>query len=208
MHSELSDAFDATQLTYAYGDTMLQLTPETLMVGMAVLRDTLDYVQLMDVTAVDYAHYQCGDWATDSADNNGYGRAQHPLARSVVCAYRFAVVYQLLSLQRRARLRVKVYLPEDAPTIASVSTLWKSALWAEREVFDLFGITFIGHPDLRRIVTDDGFVGHPLRKDFPVSGTYEVRYDAQSAMVCREPTQHFARIDIPKIIRYKESQDG
>src|SRR5690606_7130260 len=115
---------------------------------------------------------------------------------------RFAVVYHLLSLKHNARLRLRVYTGyENPPIVDSVYPVWNSANWFEREAFDLFGILFAGHPDLRRILTDYGFIGHPFRKDFPLIGTAEVRYDAEKGRVVYQPVSIEPRTLVPKVIR-------
>ena len=123
-------------------------------------------------------------------------------ARGEEQSQRYAVVYHLLSLTHNDRLRIKVYLPnEPMPQIDSVVALWNSANWYEREVFDLYGIMFKDHPDLRRILTDYGFVGHPLRKDFPLVGHLEVRYDPEQKRVIYQPVSIVSRVNIPRVIR-------
>ncbi|MGB7934524.1 MAG: NADH-quinone oxidoreductase subunit C, partial [Gammaproteobacteria bacterium] len=117
-------------------------------------------------------------------------------------AQRFAVVYHLLSLSHNRRLRLRVYAAEDAlPVVPSVITVWNCADWYEREAFDLFGILFDGHPDLRRLLTDYGFIGHPFRKDFPLSGNVEVIYDAEKKRVVYQPVSIEPRVLVPKVIR-------
>ena len=116
--------------------------------------------------------------------------------------HRFPVVYHLLSLEHNRRVRVKAFVPGDLPRIASVISVWSVADWYEREAFDLYGIVFDGHPDLRRILTDYGFVGHPLRKDFPVSGHVEMRYDANKGRIVYEPVEIAPRTLVPRVIRH------
>jgi NADH-quinone oxidoreductase subunit C len=114
---------------------------------------------------------------------------------------RFAVVYHLLSIQHNMRLRLRVYAVGDLPRVDSVIGIWASANWFEREAFDLYGILFRGHPDLRRILTDYGFVGHPFRKDFPLIGQVEMRYDPEKRRVVYEPVSVEPRTLVPKVIR-------
>jgi NADH-quinone oxidoreductase subunit C len=114
---------------------------------------------------------------------------------------RFAAVYHLLSITRNVRLRVKAFLDADRPIVDSVVGIWASALWFEREAFDLFGIMFRGHPDLRRLLTDYGFIGHPFRKDFPLIGQVEMRYDAEQQRVIYEPVSIEPRTLVPRVIR-------
>lgn len=156
---------------------------------------------LIDICGVDYLHYGLGEWETTQATAEGFERARMPI-EAAACPGRFAVVYHLLSLSLEQRLRVKVFLTLDPPTIDSVLDIWPAANWYEREAFDLFGIFFVGHPDLRRILTDYGFVGHPFRKDFPISGHVEVRYDAAQGRVIYEPVDLKPRVLVPKVVRY------
>ncbi|EQD25823.1 NADH dehydrogenase, subunit C, partial [mine drainage metagenome] len=149
------------------------------------------------------------DWVTDSSTQTGFSRAvtrepiQDPAARPGKPRQRFAVVYHLLSLAENWRLRLKVYAESDAtPLVPSIVGVYASANWFEREVFDLFGILFTGHPDLRRILTDYGFIGHPFRKDFPLSGEVEVRYDPEAGRVIYEPVSIVPRQLVPRVIRH------
>ena len=146
------------------------------------LRDDpqLAFDQLIDVCGVDYAEYPLTD----------------DLARP-----RFAVVHHLLSTPYNRRLRLRAYLDEEFPLVGSVVDVWAAANWFEREAFDLFGIVFDGHPDLRRILTDYGFVGHPLRKDFPLTGEVQMRYDPQQRRVVYEPVSIENRITVPRVRR-------
>ena len=154
------------------------------------LRDHQDtaFEQLVDLCAVDYQAY--GQEAQRSWDND-----------------RFAVVYHLLSVSLNQRLRVIVPVPEDDLTIDSVIEVWRCANWYEREAFDLFGIQFQGHPDLRRLLTDYGFIGHPFRKDFPVSGHVEMRYDEEKGRVVYEPVSVEPRVTVPRVIRDEWAND-
>jgi NADH-quinone oxidoreductase subunit C len=171
-----------------------------------VLRDSpdLDFQMLIDVTAVDYLHFGCDEWQTISATHSGFsrGRVARPSPHLPAGEARFAVLYQLLSISHNERLRLRVpCVAKDEPVVDSVIDVWASANWFEREVFDLFGIVFRGHPDLRRILTDYGFIGHPFRKDFPLSGNVEVRYDADKKRVIYQPVTIEPRVLVPKVIR-------
>ena len=171
------------------------------------LRDDpeLHFNGLMDVTAVDYLHYGLDEWQTQSVTGTGFSRGTtyNELRAAPGQAHRFSVVYHLLSYQHNHRLRLKVALTNEAELIIdSVNGIWPAANWFEREVFDLFGIFFRGHPDLRRILTDYGFVGHPFRKDFPLIGRVEARYDAKQKQVIYEPVSIEARTLEPKVIRH------
>ncbi|MDY7578517.1 NADH-quinone oxidoreductase subunit C [Herbaspirillum sp. RTI4] len=150
--------------------------------AMRVLRDHADtrFDQMMDLCGVDYSAYGDSEW--DGA--------------------RFAVVSHLLSVQHNWRLRVRVFAPDDdLPLVSSVTSIWSTADWYEREAFDFFGILFDGHNDLRRILTDYGFIGHPFRKDFPVSGYVEMRYDAEQKRVVYQPVTIEPRENVPRVIR-------
>jgi len=156
--------------------------------AMLLLRDHPDvrFQQLIDLCGVDYRDYGDGAW-------------QGP---------RFAAVYHLLSVQHNWRLRVRVFCPHDEmPQLPSVIGVWPSANWHEREVFDLFGIVFEGHPDLRRILTDYGFIGHPFRKDFPLSGHVEMRYDPEQQRVIYQPVTIEPREVTPRIVRVEHYGD-
>ena len=171
-----------------------------------LLRDTpdLDFQMLMDVTAVDYLQFARDEWQTISATHSGFsrGRVTRPSPHLPAGDARFAVVYQLLSLTHNQRLRLRVPCgAEGEPVVDSVIDVWASANWFEREAFDLFGILFRGHPDLRRLLTDYGFIGHPFRKDFPLSGNVEVRYDADKKRVIYQPVSIEPRVLVPKVIR-------
>lgn len=172
-----------------------------------LLRDSpdLDFQMLMDLTAVDYLQFGLDEWQTVSATHSGFsrGRVARPSPHLPAGEARFAVVYQLLSITHNQRLRLRVPCDpsEDEPVVDSVIDVWASANWFEREAFDLFGILFRGHPDLRRILTDYGFIGHPFRKDFPLSGNVEVRYDADKKRVIYQPVTIEPRVLVPKVIR-------
>jgi NADH-quinone oxidoreductase subunit C len=171
------------------------------------LRDApeLKFQMLMDLCAVDYLHYGRDDWQTQSATRSGFSRAR--VARSDSPdpdeAGRFAVVYNLLSITHNQRLRLTVKCPDTTePVLDSVVPVWAGANWFEREAFDLFGILFRGHPDLRRILTDYGFIGHPFRKDFPLAGNVEVQYDPDKQRVVYQPVSITPRVLVPKVIRH------
>ena len=171
------------------------------------LRDApeLKFEMLMDVAGVDYLHYGLDEWQTSSATRSGFsrGRVARSSAPDPDMPGRFAVTYQLLSITHNERLRLRAKIPEaQDPLIDSVVDLWASANWFEREAFDLFGILFRGHPDLRRILTDYGFIGHPFRKDFPLSGNVEVKYDTEKKRVVYQPVSIVPRVLVPKVIRH------
>ena len=171
------------------------------------LRDTvgLQFEQLIDVCGVDYLHYGRDEWRTTAASSSGFGRGVDRSGEASVAAgfpARFAVVYHLLSVACNARVRLRVWCSgSEPPMVDSLVEVWPAANWFEREAFDLFGILFRGHPDLRRILTDYGFVGHPFRKDFPLSGHVEVRYDPAEGRVVYQPVSIEPRVVVPRVIR-------
>ena len=165
--------------------------------------ESFAFDQLIDLCAVDYLLYGEYDWKTDAASEDGFSRAVDP-GNERVCPParpRFAVVYHLLSTTLNQRVRVKVFVAEPHLVIPSANEIWKAANWFEREAYDLYGILFENHPDLRRILTDYGFIGHPFRKDFPLGGHVEMRYDASYQKVVYEPVDLEPRVTVPKVIR-------
>ncbi|HUN27543.1 MAG TPA: NADH-quinone oxidoreductase subunit C [Steroidobacteraceae bacterium] len=185
-----------------------EVEPEQLLEVCLTLRDaeTLRFELLMDVAGIDYLEFRKDDWQTESATRTGFSRArlieEEIVPPAPVGGARFAVVYQLLSITHNRRLRLRARCERDAePIIDSVVEVWAAANWFEREAFDLFGILFRGHPDLRRILTDYGFVGHPFRKDFPLIGNVEVRYDPDRKRVVYQPVSIEPRVLVPKVIR-------
>ena len=171
------------------------------------LRDAEQFVfsQLIDVCVVDYLNYGESSWSTESSTSSGFDRAvtdpQHESFSVSWNKSRYAVVYHLLSVSMNQRLRLRVLVDEEELMVPSVVDIWPAANWFEREAFDLYGVLFTGHPDLRRILTDYGFVGHPFRKDFPLSGHVEMRYDAALGRVVYEPVSIVPRILVPRVIR-------
>lgn len=209
IHAETPDLIQTVSL--AFDEVTVVCRREQILVLLQQLRDdkSVAFDQLIDLCAVDYLLYGVYDWETAAASENGFSRA---VERQEINAYgdsneihdttlRFAVVYHLLSTQHNHRLRVKVFLEETDLIIPSVASIWKSANWFEREAYDLYGVLFQNHPDLRRILTDYGFIGHPFRKDFPLSGHVEMRYDASLQKVIYEPVNIEPRILVPKVIR-------
>ena len=175
--------------------------------------DHIKFESLIDVIAVDYSDYGVSEWNAKDANNKGYSRgikkdsSGRYTYESTKTNYnqpikRFAVIYNLLSVSSNARLKVKFYCNDDTnPSLPSVTSIWASANWYEREAYDLLGIIFSDHPDLRRILTDYGFIGHPLRKDFPLIGNVEVNYDIEKERVVYQPVTIKPRVLIPKVIR-------
>ncbi|BCN93715.1 NADH-quinone oxidoreductase subunit C [Thiomicrorhabdus immobilis] len=191
----------------ALNELTIEVAPKNSLKAFKCLRDDLGFEQLMDLCGIDYLDYGQANWETMKAVNSGFSRgvfdfADEDDADVDSMERRFAVVYHLLSIQNNLRIRVKVF-PETTqmPTVDSVIDIWNVANWFEREAFDLFGILFKGHPDLRRILTDYGFVGHPLRKDFPLVGNVEMRYDADKGRVIYEPVSIENRVNVPRVIR-------
>jgi NADH-quinone oxidoreductase subunit C len=187
------------------GELTLEISPENLIEVTSHLKtkQELSFTQLTDITCVDYLTFGQADWQTLSATSSGFSRGVDPSAESNPADEdrRFAVVYHLLSVQHNMRLRLKSF-PNGTPLrIESVVDIWPVADWFEREVFDLFGVLFVGHPDLRRILTDYGFIGHPFRKDFPLEGHVEVRYDPEKARVVNQKVSIEPRTLVPRVIR-------
>jgi NADH-quinone oxidoreductase subunit C len=191
-YSELSDTVSKiliaqglveqdTNAVVAHGELTIEVKKENLLQICQILRDDQDlaFDTIIDVCGVDYSHYE--------------GTKKY--------ASRYASVYHLLSVKNNHRIRVRTWLDDDFPMVDSVVPIWSGANWFEREAFDLLGILYSGHPDLRRILTDYGFIGHPLRKDFPLVGQVEMRYDANKQRVIYEPVTIEERINIPRIIR-------
>jgi NADH-quinone oxidoreductase subunit C len=170
------------------------------------LRDDpqLSFEMLIDLSGVDYLDYGRAEWRTSSATSSGFSRGVNRAAPHTLAGdKRFAVVCQLLSIRHNQRLRVRTWCEDiEDPVVDSLTGIWASAEWFEREAFDLFGILFRGHPDLRRILTDYGFIGHPFRKDFPLIGNVEVRYDPQAKRVVYEPVSIEPRTLVPRVIRH------
>ena len=185
---ELKTALEAAlggrvvSLTEALGELVLDVRAKDYAAVARALHDTpsLGFEQLIDLCGVDYSQYGDGRWTGS----------------------RFAVVVQLLSVAHNWRLRLRLFASDDEfPVVESVTGVWLSAGWYEREAFDLYGIVFSGHADLRRILTDYGFIGHPFRKDFPISGNVEMRYDPEQRRVIYEPVSIEPREVTPRIIR-------
>lgn len=194
-----------SNISIAFDEVNLECRLDSVYSILAQLKshEAFAFDELIDLCGVDYLHYGEYDWQTDSATESGFCRGVEPQEEREGSwnKPRFAVVYHLLSTQLNHRLRVKVFLEESHPIIPSVHDLWKGANWFEREAYDLYGILFENHPDLRRILTDYGFIGHPFRKDFPLSGHVEMRYDASLQKVIYEPVDIEPRILVPKVIR-------
>ena len=178
----------------------------------------LKFEILIDIVAIDYSDYGVSEWNSSDVSSKGYSRG---IKKDSSGRYtyesskkhfgqpvkRFAAIYNLLSISKNTRLNVKFYCKDDeTPSLPSATSIWASANWYEREAYDLFGIVFTNHPDLRRLLTDYGFIGHPLRKDFPLIGITEVNYDLNKERVVNQPVTIKPRVLIPKVIR--DSSDG
>lgn len=216
---QLQDRFGEQLLANidAVGEVTIEVAGEDLLEVATALRDetAFSFEILVDVCGIDYANYGKDEWATEATSSSGFsrgvsaataGRLQAVTEDLVVekprAARRFAAVYHLLSIANNRRLRIRVFAPDDGlPVVPSIIPVWNSANWYEREAFDLYGILFEGHPDLRRLLTDYGFIGHPFRKDFPLSGNVEVIYDAEKRRVVYQPVSIEPRVLVPKVIR-------
>ena len=192
--------------TIARQELTVEVKPEHLHALCLVLRDKPDFEfdELIDICGVDYLQYGKAEWATEETTLTGFSRGvEADFSEQVIpCDKpRFAVVYHLLSVTHNHRIRLRTFPQGEPPVLKSVIDIWEVADWFEREAFDLFGILFSGHPDLRRILTDYGFVGHPFRKDFPLIGNVEPRYDAALQRVIYEPVSIEPRVLVPKVIR-------
>lgn len=184
----------------------VELSVNYLLEVSTVLRDepSFKFELLLDICGVDYLKYGVSHWRTEETTNTGFSRGYDRDQLEQIIPWnkpRFATVYHLLSITNNHRLRLKVYIDGEPPLVPSVIKIWNSADWYEREAFDLFGIVFDGHPDLRRLLTDYGFVGHPFRKDFPLIGEVELRYDAAQQRCVYEPVGIQSRVLVPKVIR-------
>lgn len=199
------------QCAIALGELTVELPARHLVGVCRALRDEPEFAfkQLVDLCGVDYLSHGRSDWETsEMATATGFSRAvekEEHTERAWEHA-RFAVVYHLLSHAQNQRLRLRVYAEGDPPKLPSVVEIWNVANWYEREAFDLFGILFEGHPDLRRLLTDYGFIGYPFRKDFPLIGRVEMRYDPEKQRVVYEPVSIEPRTLVPRVIRSNQQQ--
>ncbi|AWV07053.1 NADH-quinone oxidoreductase subunit C [Marilutibacter maris] len=195
------------------GELTLDVAADAWFAAAVALRDEFGFEQLVDVSGVDYLSYGSDEWDTDvssegfsrGVDGKSAGRfvwGEQPNGAAAAPERRFAAVAHLLSVQHNLRVRLRTFADnDDLPVVASLTPVWPGANWFEREAFDMYGIVFEGHPDLRRILTDYGFVGHPFRKDFPLIGNVEVRYDAERKRVVYEPVSIDPRVGVPRVIR-------
>ncbi|HEY2346240.1 MAG TPA: NADH-quinone oxidoreductase subunit C [Xanthomonadaceae bacterium] len=217
----------ALSLQAAHGEAMLEVAASDWRTAATELRDVFGFEIPIDVCGVDYLSYGSDEWDTSDVSSEGFSRGvegygpgrfkwgQQPVEQGPkkdvnnlspeheLSGGRFAVVLHLLSVANNQRLRVRCHCTDSAvPVVQSLVPVWPGVNWFEREAFDLYGIIFEGHPDLRRILTDYGFVGHPFRKDFPLIGNVEVRYDPEKKRVVYEPvTSVEPRVGVPRVIR-------
>ncbi|MBS0289340.1 MAG: NADH-quinone oxidoreductase subunit C [Proteobacteria bacterium] len=203
---------DIEALIVEYGEITIEVPSHSILNVCRRLKEDEKFAfeMLMDLCGIDYLHYGCSEWETFEATSRGFERGVRPISDLVKNSHwqkpRLAVVYHLLSLQHNQRLRVRAFVSDHDPVIESVVSIYNSANWYEREAFDLYGILFANHPDLRRILTDYGFIGHPFRKDFPLVGNVEVRYDAKQQRVIYDPVDITPRTLVPKVIRKAKHQ--
>ena len=206
------------------GEIGLVVAPADWQATCLALRDKFGFDTFIDLCGVDYLSYGNDEWGTDDVSSEGFSRGvegqgpgrfkwgekpSHQVAEpgsvavDELAGKRYAVVLHLLSVEHNQRIRVRCFAADNSlPVVASLNSVWPGVNWFERETFDLFGIIFEGHPDLRRILTDYGFVGHPFRKDFPLIGNVEVRYDAEKQRVVYEPVSSVdPRVTVPRVIR-------
>jgi len=189
------------------GEVTVEVASKHLQELCFMLRDqeAFQFDMLVDLCGVDYLEYGVMEWETAQATATGFSRGVEQGAdKEQINEWhkpRFAVVYHLLSTPLNQRLRVRTFCETEPLIVDSVIAIWNCADWFEREAFDLFGLLFNGHPDLRRILTDYGFIGHPFRKDFPLSGNVEMRYDAKEQRVVYEPVDITPRVLVPKVSR-------
>ena len=194
------------------GELTYEVDSESLLGVCRTLRDSpeLKFEMLVDLAGIDYLHYGRDEWQTTTATRSGFsrGRVARTSAPDPDMPGRFGVVYHLLSITHNRRLRLRVKCADSQePVVDSVIDVWAAANWFEREAFDLFGILFRGHPDLRRLLTDYGFIGHPFRKDFPLIGNVEVQYDPEKHRVVYQPVSIVPRVLVPKVIRHDHRYD-
>ena len=200
LKQKLIKAFGRKSVKDSFDELTLTIDSKSIVEICSQLRDEFNFDILVDLCGIDYLSYGESDW-DGNASSSGYGRGRVVQISEKKQSNRFGVVYHLLSVSNNNRLRVIALLPNDSLMIESVTGIWNSADWYEREAFDLFGILFENHTDLRRILTDYGFVGHPLRKDFPMIGEVEMRYDEELGRVVYEPVTIEPNVNVPRVIR-------
>jgi NADH-quinone oxidoreductase subunit C len=208
LNTSLGDALQHSKI--AFKELTIEVTATDLLKVAKTLRDQHSFELLIDLCGVDYLTYGETEWELDAASfSRGVKRSSDSLfdfdktsANDSYEGKRYAVVIHLLSIKNNNRLRVKVFCDDnDMPRVPSLTDIWNGVNWFEREAFDLYGILFENHPDLRRILTDYGFVGHPFRKDFPLEGQVEMRYDEETKRVIYVPVSIEPRVCVPRVIR-------
>lgn len=213
LHSNFADSIRSVDISH--DEVTVEIKPQSLIQVFEQLNTakSFKFDQLIDLAGIDYLEFGTDEWNTETASSSGFSRGVEEASfgrftfddakqNTEMDGPRYAVVYHLLSVANNQRLRVKVFCEDNhLPILPSVTKIWSCADWYEREAFDLFGIVFEGHSDLRRILTDYGFTGHPFRKDFPLVGHVEVRYDPDQKRVIYQPVSIEPRINVPKVIR-------
>lgn len=203
------------EMTVEHGQIMIDVSAAKMITVATQLRDHADFKfeQLVDLCGIDYSQYNNSEWITDGSSATGFSRAVDAASHGHLIfgedieptgpqKHRFATIYQLISYSLNHRVTMRVFAEnDDFPVVDSIISVWNCADWYERESFDLFGIHYSGHPDLRRILTDYGFVGHPFRKDFPLVGHVEMRYDPEKQRVIYEPVSIDPRVLVPRVHR-------
>lgn len=202
LKEKLIEEFGDVSIVEGFDELTLTIDSNDIVESCLKLRDQFAFDMLIDLCGVDYSTYGHSDWQ-GNASSSGFSRARNKQEPKSKYPKRFAIVYHLLSVVKNKRIRVKSFVDEVEPIIDSVTGVWASADWYEREAFDLMGILFENHTDLRRILTDYGFKGHPLRKDFPLIGEVEMRYDEDLGRVVYEPVSIEPNINVPRVIRDK-----
>ncbi len=211
LEEQFEEAEIEVKLSRSHDEVTLEVEPVLWRQVALLLRNTrgLDFDQLIDLCGVDYATYGQGEWDVTEVSSTGFSRGvQQGSAFDDKMPRRFAVVVHLLSIRQNVRLRLKTFCDTQIPMVDSLVEVWSAANWFEREAFDMLGILFDGHPDLRRILTDYGFVGHPLRKDFPLSGHVEMRYDAEQQRVIYQPVEIEPRTLVPRTLRELSQEEA
>lgn len=217
LRQRLEDRFGDTLLSCetAYNEVTIAVRQNELLEICNALKaeSEFGFEMLMDIVGVDYMAYGLSEWSTQESTSQGFSRGVEKSSfgrfsfhdappKATFDGPRFSISYHLLSVANNHRLRIKVACEDDnAPLVNSVVDIWASANWFEREIFDLFGIVFDGHPDLRRILTDYGFIGYPFRKDFPLVGNVEMRYDPEQGRVIYQPVTIEPRVLVPRVVR-------
>jgi NADH-quinone oxidoreductase subunit C len=198
MKNLLQEYFPKYEIIDEFNELTLIVDSQDIVAVCESLKNNLNFDTLIDIAGIDYLHYGQDEWHTN-ASSSGFSRSKNTIKNTPI-ENRYAIAYHLLSTTDNTRLRVRTYLPDNLQ-IESVIGVWNVADWFEREAFDLFGFLFKNHPDLRRILTDYGFIGHPLRKDFPTVGEVQMRYDEKQQRVVYEEVDIELEPNVPKVIQ-------